>query len=389
VLKPEIQIGTVIKNRYQVQGVLGRGGFGRTYLASNVERCGELCVLKVFVPNDIDQDAIRRARLLFEREARVLYKIDHPQIPKFLAWFEEAGRLFIVQEYINGKTYLRLLKERQKQGQLFSEAEVVQWLKDLLPVLAYLHDNDIVHRDISPDNIMLPKGQSQPVLIDFGLVKQKVSQIWSGNPNHAEEDSGRISFVGKFGYSPPEQIRIGQCFPCSDLYALAVTAIVLLTGKEPIALMDQKSLEWRWHSYVNINVYLRSILTQMLAEKPKDRYQSAQEILFYLQQLTLGTEGSVNTRQTVELSVRNAQSESDENLQPEVEKTSTFASDFIERCHQELTHCIGPIAKYIIEEIIFDSPSLSSEELIAALAAEIPNPQQAAEFRQRLLLSIK
>jgi serine/threonine-protein kinase len=341
------------------------------------------------VPNDIDQDAIRRARLLFEREARVLYKIDHPQIPKFLAWFEEAGRLFIVQEYINGKTYLRLLKERQKQGQLFSEAEVVQWLKDLLPVLAYLHDNDIVHRDISPDNIMLPKGQSQPVLIDFGLVKQKVSQIWSGNPNHAEEDSGRISFVGKFGYSPPEQIRIGQCFPCSDLYALAVTAIVLLTGKEPIALMDQKSLEWRWHSYVNINVYLRSILTQMLAEKPKDRYQSAQEILFYLQQLTLGTEGSVNTRQTVELSVRNAQSESDENLQPEVEKTSTFASDFIERCHQELTHCIGPIAKYIIEEIIFDSPSLSSEELIAALAAEIPNPQQAAEFRQRLLLSIK
>lgn len=388
-LKPDIQIGTVIKNRYQVQGVLGRGGFGRTYLAANIERCGELCVLKVFVPSDIDQDAIRRARLLFEREARVLYKIDHPQIPKFLAWFEEAGRLFIVQEYINGKTYLRLLKERQKQGQLFSESEVIQWLKDLLPVLAYLHNNDIVHRDISPDNIMLPKGQSQPVLIDFGLVKQKVSQIWSGNPNHVEEDSGRVSFVGKFGYSPPEQIRIGQCFPCSDLYALAVTAIVLLTGKEPIALMDQKSLEWRWQSYINLNVYLRSLLTKMLAEKPKDRYQSAQEILPYLQQISLEIEATAATQRSPDAPISASLPKAVETPSSDVSKGSEFASEFIERCHQELTHCIGPIAKYIIEEIIFDSPSLSSEELIAALAAEIPNPQQAAEFRQRLLLSMK
>ena len=376
-LKAEIEIGTIIKNRYQIQGVLGRGGFGRTYLASNIERCGELCVLKVFLPTDTDQEAIQRSRKLFEREARVLYKINHPQVPTFLAWFEEAERLFIVQEYIDGKTYFRLLKERQKQGNLFSESEVIQWLKDLLPVLAHLHENNIVHRDISPDNIMLPRGQSKPVLIDFGLVKQKVSQIWVDNARSVDE-SEHLSFVGKFGYSPPEQIRVGQCYPCSDLYALAVTAIVLLTGREPLALIDQQSLDWRWQAYISSDSKLRPILSKMLAEKPMNRYQSAQEVLSLLERSSEnGFQGKIqpSTEQLVT------------NLYP-AEQGSKFTSEFIELCQQELTHSIGPMAKYILEEILLNAPDLSSKELIEAVAAEIPNPQQAAKFRQRLLLSL-
>lgn len=378
-LQAEIETGTIIKNRYQIQGVLGRGGFGRTYLASNIERCGELCVLKVFLPTATDQEAIQRSRKLFEREARVLYKINHPQIPKFLAWFEEAGRLIIVQEYIDGKTYFRLLKERQKQGKPFSEPEMIQWLTDLLPVLAHLHENNIVHRDISPDNIMLPKGQSKPVLIDFGLVKQKVSQIWVGNSGDPNE-SERLSCVGKFGYSPPEQIRMGLCYPCSDLYALAVTAIVLLTGKEPLDLIDQQSLEWRWQPYISSDTNLRPILSKMLAEKPMDRYQSAQEVLFQLQRSP-----AVEIKAETQSSIRQPTF----NPKPEPEPTSRFAAEFIELCQQELTQCIGPMAKYIIEEILFDFPDLSSQELVEAVAAEIPNRQQAAEFRQRLLLSLQ
>lgn len=376
-LKAEIEIGTIIKNRYQIQGVLGRGGFGRTYLASNIERCGELCVLKVFLPTDTDQEAIQRSRKLFEREARVLYKINHPQVPTFLAWFEEAERLFIVQEYIDGKTYFRLLKERQKQGNLFSESEVIQWLKDLLPVLAHLHENNIVHRDISPDNIMLPRGQSKPVLIDFGLVKQKVSQIWVNNARSVDE-SEHLSFVGKFGYSPPEQIRVGQCYPCSDLYALAVTAIVLLTGREPLALIDQQSLDWRWQAYISSDSRLHPILSKMLAEKPMNRYQSAQEVLSLLERSSEnGFQGKIqpSTEQLVT------------NLYP-AEQGSKFTSEFIELCQQELTHSIGPMAKYILEEILLNAPDLSSKELIEAVAAEIPNLQQAAKFRQRLLLSL-
>ena len=116
--------------------------------------------------------------------------------------------------------------------------------------LDYLHRNEIVHRDISLDNMILPDGQLQPVLIDFGLVKQRVSQIWdltSGNSSPIHE----ASFVGKFGYSPPEQIRMGQCYPCSDLYSLAVSVIVLLTGKEPGSLMN-RSLEWQWRSHADM-----------------------------------------------------------------------------------------------------------------------------------------
>jgi serine/threonine protein kinase len=375
VLKAEIEIGTIVKNRYQIQGVLGRGGFGRTYLASNVERCGEMCVLKVFLPTDPNQAAIERSRKLFEREARVLYTINHPQVPKFLAWFEEAEQLFIVQEYIDGKTYFRLLKERQKQGNLFSEPEIIQWLKDLLPVLAHLHENNIVHRDISPDNIMLPKGQSKPVLIDFGLVKQKVSQFWVNSPRSAYE-SEHLSCVGKFGYSPPEQIRLGQCYPCSDLYALAVTAIVLLTGKEPLDLIDQRSLEWRWQSYISRDSRLRPILSKMLTEKPMDRYQSAPEVLALLERLSeVGLQSEIQP----------SPGQFGINLSPEAEQVSQISAEFIELCQQELTYCIGPMAKYILEEILFNAPDLSSQEFIEAMTAEIPNPQQAIKFRERLL----
>ena len=377
-LKAEIEIGTIVKNRYQIQGVLGRGGFGRTYLASNVERCGEMCVLKVFLPTDTDQAAIQRSRKLFEREARVLYKINHPQVPKFLAWFEEAEQLFIVQEYINGKTYFRLLRERQKQGTLFSEPEIIQWLKDLLPVLAHLHENNIVHRDISPDNIMLPKGQSKPVLIDFGLVKQKVSQIWS-NQTPSPNESEHLSIVGKFGYSPPEQIRVGQCYPCSDLYALAVTAIVLLTGREPLDLIDQRSLEWRWQAYAQSASRLGPILSKMLAEKPMDRYQSAPEVLAVLER---SSEAGFQSDSPLATGAAVTNFEAGDVL------GAQFTAAFIELCQQELTHCIGPMAKYILEEILFNRPDLSSKELIEAVAVEIPNPQQAAKFRQRLLLSL-
>jgi serine/threonine-protein kinase len=246
----EIGVGTLIDNRYRIQKVLGQGSFGRTYLASDKHRFDELCVLKEFVPASRAEYTVQKSRALFEREAKVLYQINHPQIPKFLACFAQMERLFLVQEYIDGKTYSQLLRERHQQGKLFSEAEVIQWLKDILPVLTYLHSRNIVHRNISPDNVMLPNGQSRPMLIDFG-----------------------------FGYAAPEQIRLGQCYPCSDLYALGVTVVVLLTGLEPNLLMDRRTLEWQWHDKVNISADLAKLLDKMIAEKPQDRYQSAEEVL--------------------------------------------------------------------------------------------------------------
>jgi serine/threonine-protein kinase len=282
----ELLPGTLVDRRYRIQRVLGRGGFGRTYLAVDKWRFGELCVLKEFAPsNRGDAVVTQKLRELFQREATILHKLNHPQIPKFFAVFEESGRLFIVQEYINGKTYWNLLRDKHQNGDRFTETEILQWLKDLLRVLGYLHKQNIVHRDISPDNVMLARGRKLPILIDFGAVKQAATQFnWPNQPDAIELIQASVS-VGKSGYAPYEQLRMGQCSPRSDLYALAVTAMVLLTAKPPSQLMDSATLEWKWQSLVSLSPRLVKILERMMAEKPQDRYSSAEEVLRDLQLL--------------------------------------------------------------------------------------------------------
>ena len=270
---PELSAGTLIKNRYLIDRLLGQGGFGRTYLALDKQQKHN-CVLKEFAPSNTKPEALLKARELFEREARILRKLNHSQIPKFLDWFEADGRLFIVQEFVNGQTYCNL-----RQGKIFAEKEIVQWLRDLLDVLVYIHGQGIIHRDISPDNIMLPNGKQKPVLIDFGVVKYAETQLRiTGNLNQATQ-------VGKGAYAPSEQLRGGECYPNSDLYALAVTAIVLLSGKEPNDLINYDS-EWEWRSssrasltHATVSNPLAAILDKMLEGRPSDRYQSAKDVL--------------------------------------------------------------------------------------------------------------
>lgn len=266
---PELSAGTLIRQRYLIDQILGQGGFGRTYLAIDQQNNNN-CVVKEFAPSNTKPEALRKARQLFEQEAKVLRKLNHRQIPEFLDWFEDNERLFIVQEFVKGKTYSQLGR------QIFSENDIAEWLRHLLEVLEYIHEKGIIHRDISPDNIMLPDGKIKPVLIDFGVVKYAETQLISGNQSAANSNQTR---VGKGGYAPFEQLRSGKCSPNSDLYSLAVTAIVLLTGKEPDALMNHHNLEWEWRSQVSVSKPLADILDKMLQEKPSDRYQSATEVL--------------------------------------------------------------------------------------------------------------
>lgn len=264
---PELSAGTLIKNRYQIDQILGQGGFGRTYLALDIKN-NHNCVLKEFAPSNTTPAALQKSRELFEREAKILSKLNHRQIPEFLEWFEDTGRLFIVQEFVNGQTYWNLLL----QGQIFSEKEIIQWLRVLLDVLIYIHGKGIIHRDISPDNIMLPNGKQKPLLIDFGVVKYAETQL------STTANSNQYTHVGKGSYAPSEQLRGGECYPNSDLYALAVTAIVLLTGKAPNTLINYDG-EWEWRSHANVTDKLAGILDRMLEKKPSDRYQSAREVL--------------------------------------------------------------------------------------------------------------
>lgn len=254
--------------------MLGQGGFGRTYLTQDTNRFNEACVLKEFDPQTQGSKYAKKAEELFAREADVLYQLRHPQIPQFRELFQikiqNRDLFFLVQDYVEGKTYEELLDDRRQRQLMFSESEAIQLLQQLLPVLEYIHRSGIVHRDISPDNIILRDSDRKPVLIDFGVVKAAATQF-------AQQPSQTL--VGKPGYAPIEQLQKGSAEPSSDLYALAVTIVVLLTGREAQSLFDPRTLVCRWRQYVTVSDSLAQVLDRMMSNRPSDRYPSATDVL--------------------------------------------------------------------------------------------------------------
>jgi serine/threonine protein kinase len=273
-MQPPIPLGTMLQKRYRVTKVLGQGGFGRTYLAQDTACFDELCVLKEFTPNERGRDSLRKARELFQREAKALYEISHPQVPKFRANFEEAKRLFLIQEYAEGKTYAKILGERIRESRTFTEQEAIAFLRDMLPVLDNIHAQGIIHRDISPDNIICRESDKLPILIDFGVVKAGVQNL------EAEGDVGEQgTTVGKAGYAPNEQLQTGEAYANSDLYALAVTTVVMMTGRKPESLIDKSTMSWKWQQWLpTISPWFAKILMRMMSYRPSNRYQSAKEV---------------------------------------------------------------------------------------------------------------
>jgi serine/threonine-protein kinase len=146
-------------------------------------------------------------------------------------------------------------------------------------VLGYIHSQGVIHRDISPENLILRSSDRLPVLIDFGGVKQVATSALS-------QFAGLIALstqLGKPGYAPEEQMRLGRAYPSSDLYALAVTAVVLLTGKKPQELYDSANAVWRWRSEVSLSPMLEGVINKMLAHSPSDRFQDAGQVMRALQ----------------------------------------------------------------------------------------------------------
>ena len=266
-------------DRYEVIRELGRGGFGQTYLAKDLHRYSELCVLKEFLPKVEDKATLGKAKELFEREANVLYQLGHKQIPEFRQLLEvnsdSGGQLFLVQDYVEGPTYQVLLQERQQLGGQFTETEIMQLLYQLLPVLAYIHRLGLIHRDISPDNLILRQSDGLPVLIDFGSVKEIAAAVRS---QLAIEGAGpAVTRIGKVGYVPPEQMSSGDADPTSDLYSLAATMLVLANGKEPQVLNDP--YHGTWTGYDAVSPKLGGILSKMLSSDPAARFPNAEAVL--------------------------------------------------------------------------------------------------------------
>ncbi|MDZ8082512.1 MAG: serine/threonine-protein kinase [Nostoc sp. DcaGUA01] len=269
----------LLDGRYVAIKLLGRGGFGAAFLARDRRIPGmRQCVVKQFQPaGNLTSTQLQQAQLMFEREAEVLAQIgnEHEQIPDLFAFFpvivnslqpgQQDQFFYLVQEYIDGQN---LEEELAQQGK-FSEQQVLEVLQEILKVLKFVHERGIIHRDIKPSNIMRRR-DGKLFLLDFGAVKQ-VANVASG----AASSTGIYSM----GFAPPEQMTGGQVFPSTDLYALAVTVITLLTDKEATQLFDAYSNQWKWRSQVNVTPRLANILDNMLLPAANQRFQSAQEVL--------------------------------------------------------------------------------------------------------------
>ncbi len=295
----QIAVGVILGDRYRITAEIGQGGFGRTYLCEDVNRFKELCVLKEFAPQVQGTAFLTKAQELFEREAGVMYRLQHPQIPMFREMFRvnqgDVSKLFLVQDYVAGENYQRILRQKLNQGTTFTEAEVTQFLSQILPVLSYIHSLGVIHRDISPDNLIQRHSDGLPMLIDFGGVKQvavnAATQYMPGSINNSDV----YTRLGKVGYAPNEQMQRGVVSPHSDLYALAATTMVLLTGKEPPDLIDPQNFTWNWREHVRLSPELGKILDRMLELRPNDRFQSAQDVLAALQSANLVSSLPLNT----------------------------------------------------------------------------------------------
>ncbi|QEI39686.1 Serine/threonine-protein kinase D [Dolichospermum sp. UHCC 0315A] len=269
----KIVIGTILRNRYKILQFLGGGAFGETYLAEDLDLPNQpKFVVKHLKPKTSESDVLQVAQRLFESEAKVLYKLGNlsQQIPKLFAHFQENGEFYLVQEFIDGYD----LSAEIIPGKKLSESELIQLLQEILEVLAVVHQQNIIHRDIKPQNLMRRQEDSKIILIDFGAVKEIKGLL-------ADTEGQVIStvIIGSNGYMPNEQANSKPKL-ASDIYAVGIIAIQALTGKLPQEFSeDPQSGEIIWQNEAKVSKKLASVLTKMVNCQFNLRYQSATEAL--------------------------------------------------------------------------------------------------------------
>ncbi|HEY9685032.1 MAG TPA: serine/threonine-protein kinase [Drouetiella sp.] len=239
---------------------LAFGGFSAVYLAEDNNR--NQVVIKESATN-ISDASHEKALELFKREALLLSALNHPQIAKLLDNFIEAGRNYMVLEYIQGDN----LREYVRKHGVLEEALVLDLMAQMVGVLSYLHEQNppIIHRDFTPDNLVM-KADRTLVVIDFGAANEYVGTATG-------------TLIGKQCYMPPEQVR-GKCELKTDLYALGCTASFLLTGKDPEALRSSRPRTLK----PNVSEQTEEIISQLTQQDPQKRTQSAQALKELLQQ---------------------------------------------------------------------------------------------------------
>lgn len=266
----------LLKERYHTIQLLGEGGMERTFLAVDQQNQDSYCIIKQLLPVETGLEAsvhsstLEKAIEVFHHDAQRRQAMgDHPQIAKLLDHFEQDKRLYMAIEFIDGQS---LLEEMEQHG-AFREPQIWELLDHLLPVFKTIHDRNIIHRDIKPDNIRR-RHNRQLVLTNLGISKHLASLGLARTG----------STIGTEGYAPPEQIRGGLAYPASDLYSLGVTCIQLLTGEWVDDLYDPLEGRWIWRERLwkigsDVSDGLAQILEKLLQDRVNERYQSVTEVL--------------------------------------------------------------------------------------------------------------
>lgn len=271
-----------LKGRYRALKPIGQGGFGRTFLAvdeGNGDRPSDeigsqnsLCVIKQFLPQQRLQ--VSEIAALFQQEAMQLKELGkHAQIPQLLDYGSEGDQQFLIQQYIDGQN---LAQELEETGS-FDQLKIRELLLDLLPVLQFIHEGRVIHRDIKPNNIIRSRQDGTLFLVDLGAAKSATET--------ALVRTGTV--IGSAEFTAPEQAR-GKATFASDLYSLGVTCIHLLTQVSPFDLYDTGEGHWVWRDFVKQSVgeSLGKVLDKLIEPATRRRYQSATEAIQDLQSLS-------------------------------------------------------------------------------------------------------
>ncbi|MBD2409905.1 protein kinase [Nostoc calcicola FACHB-389] len=272
-------LGNTLVGRYQIISNLGGGGFGETFVAYDTQLPGTpQCVVKKLKPQANDPVTLETARRLFDTEAQVLYKLGtHDRIPQLLAYFEENAEFYLVQELIEGHD----LSEELIAGKTWNQDEVISLLQEILTILEFVHQQNVIHRDVNPRNILRRAADGKLILIDFGAVKQIATQVIT--PQGTTQCTVAI---GTPGYIPGEQAH-GTPKLSSDIYATGIIAIQALTGLSPEEIVkDPDTNEIIWQNKTTVTPEFAQLLDRMVCYDFRQRYPSATVALKALQELT-------------------------------------------------------------------------------------------------------
>lgn len=271
-------LGQRIIDRYQVLQSLRLGNITNTYLAIDLAASDRpQCIVKQLVLDHIEPKLLAARKRLFAQEVVSLQTLDsHPQIPKYLNHFEHQSDGYLVQEFIEGHS----LATEFVAGSRWQEPHIIQFLKEILSLLVFVHSRGVIHRDIKPSNILYRESDHRPVLIDFGVARHLPTER-SHKPNPL-----RTHFiVGTPGYMAIEQAS-RRSRPNSDIYSLGLIAIQALTGRSPRQLPENENGEYLWRQYAEVSEDLAAVLSKMVRYHYTQRFQSAAEALAMLNKVT-------------------------------------------------------------------------------------------------------